>query len=96
MLKRNDIIERLAMRGYTKKDAGIILDDLVRMIMEALVTGESVQIHGFGTFEVKECASRSTVDLQTKERIVIPAYKAPKFTAGKLLKRAVKEGFIRE
>lgn len=96
MLKRNDIIERLALRGYTKKDAGIILDDLVRMIMEALVAGESVQIHGFGTFEVKECAPRSTVDLQTKERIVIPAYKAPKFTAGKLLKRAVKEGFIRE
>lgn len=96
MLKRNDIIERLALKGYTKKDAGIILDDLVRMITEALVAGESVQIHGFGTFEVKECAPRSTVDLQTKERIIIPAYKAPKFTAGKLLKRAVKEGFIRE
>jgi len=96
MLKRNDIIERLALKGYTKKDAGIILDDLVRMITEALVAGESVQIHGFGTFEVKECAPRSTIDLQTKERIVIPAYKAPKFTAGKLLKRAVKEGFIRE
>lgn len=96
MLKRNDIIERLALKGYTKKDAGIILDDLVRMITEALVDGESVQIHGFGTFEVKECAPRSTVDLQTKERIIIPAYKAPKFTAGKLLKRAVKEGFIRE
>jgi len=61
-----------------------------------LVEGESVQIHGFGTFDVKECKPRETVDLQTKERIVIPAYKAPKFTAGKLLKRAVKEGFIRE
>lgn len=96
MLKRNDIIERLTQKGYTKKDAGIILDDLVRLITEELVAGESVQIHGFGTFEVKECAPRSTIDLQTKERITIPSYKAPKFTAGKLLKRAVKEGFIRE
>lgn len=96
MLKRNDIIERLAQRGYTKKDAGIILDDIIKMITEALVDGESVQIHGFGTFDVKEFASRETVDLQTKQRIVIPAYKAPKFTAGKLLKRAVKEGFLRE
>lgn len=96
MLKRNDIIERLALNGYTKKDAGVILDDVIKIITEALVEGESVQIHGFGTFDVKKYKPRETVDLQTKERIVIPAYRTPKFTAGKLLKRAVKEGFIRE
>lgn len=96
MLKRNDIIERIALKGYTKKDAEIILDDFVAVITEALVNGENVQIHGFGTFGVKECAEKETVDIKTKERIVVPAYKAPKFTAGKLLKRAVKEGFIRE
>lgn len=96
MLKRNDIIERIASNGYTKKDAGIILDDVIKIITEALVEGESVQIHGFGTFDVKERKEHETVDFQTKERIVIPAYKSPKFTAGNLLKRAVKEGFIRE
>lgn len=96
MLKRNDIIERLTTNGYTKKDAGIILDDVVKILTEAMVNGETVQIHGFGTFSTKECKSRETIDLQTKERIIIPAYKAPKFTAGKLLKRAVKEGFVRE
>lgn len=96
MMKRNDIVERLALKGYTKKDAETILDDFISMLTEALVAGESVQIHGFGTFEVKECAEKETVDIKTKERIVIPAYKAPKFTAGKLLKRAVKEGFVRE
>ena len=96
MLKRNDIIERLTANGYTKKDAGIILDDVIKIITEAMVNGESVQIHGFGTFDTKEYKPRETVDLQTKERITSPAYKAPKFTAGKLLKRAVKEGFIRE
>ena len=95
MLKRNDIIERLAKKGYTKNDAGIILDDIFMLITEALVNGESVQIHGFGTFDVKDCAARETVDLKTKERIIIPPYKAPKFTAGKLLKRAIKEGLVR-
>lgn len=96
MLKRNDIIERLMLKGYTKNDSGIILDDVFSVITEALVSGEGVQIYGFGAFDVKEYAPRETVDFQSKERIVIPAYKAPKFTAGKLLKRAVKEGFIRE
>ena len=96
MLKKEDIIERIMRKGYTKKDAGTILDDVLSVITESLVEGDSVQIHGFGTFEVKEYAERETVDFQTKERIVIPAYKAPKCTAGKLLKRAVKEGYIRK
>lgn len=96
MLKRNDIIERLTLKGYTKKDAGIIIDDIVMTITEALVEGESVQLHGFGTFDVKEIKSREVVDLQSKDRILIPSYKAPKFTAGSLLKRAVKEGFVRK
>lgn len=96
MLKRNDIIERLMLKGYTKKDAGIILNDVFDVITESLVSGEGVQIYGFGSFDIKNYAPRETIDYQTKERIVIPAYKAAKFTAGKLLKRAVKEGFIRE
>lgn len=96
MLKKNDMIERLRGKGYTKKDANIVIDDVFAMITEALAKGDSVMIHGFGTFEVRECAPRETVDYQSHERITIPAYKAPKFTAGNSLKRAIKEGFVRE
>lgn len=96
MLKRNDIIERVAKKGYTKKDSGIILDDIFATITEALVAGESVQIHGFGTFGVKECRAREVIDFQTKNRITVPSYNAPKFTPGNFLKRAIKEKFIRE
>lgn len=96
MLKRNDIIERLVLKGYTKKDAGTIIDDISMTITEALVEGESVQIRGFGTFEVREGKSREVIIPHTKEKTIIPAYKAPKFSAGNLLKRAVKEGFVRK
>ena len=95
MLKHNDIIERLSLKGYTKSDAGVILDDVFDVITEALVAGEGVQIYGFGAFDIKEYAPRESVDYQTKERIIIPSHKTPKFTAGKFLKRAVKEGFVR-
>ena len=95
MLKRKDVIDSLALKGYTKKDAGVAFDDVFNVITEALITGESVQVYGFGLFDVKDVAQRETIDYQTKERITIPSYKAPKFTAGKLLKRAIKEGFIR-
>lgn len=96
MLKRKDIIERLTHKGYTKKDSGIILNDVFDVISEALVEGESVQIYGFGLFTVKDFKPRETIDFQTKERITVPSYKAPKFVAGKLLKRAIKEGYIRD
>lgn len=96
MLRRKEIIDKLVLKGYTKKDAGTIIDDIFGVITDALVSGEAVQIYGFGTFDIREFAQRETVDYQTKERIVVPSYKAPKFTAGKLLKRAIKEGFVRK
>lgn len=96
MLLREDFITRLAQKGYTKNDAGVILDDFIRTIEEILVEGESVMFYGFGTFDVRERVERVCIDPQTKERIVIPSYRTPKFTAGKSLKRAVKEGYIRD
>ena len=96
MLNRNEIIERLAQIGYTKKAAGEIIDDVFAVITTALVEGESVRVHGFGTFDIKETAPRDMIHFQTKERITLPPMKTPRFTAGQFLKRAVKEGFVRE
>ena len=96
MLKKSDLIDRLAAKGYTKKDSAVIIDDFVAVITEALTEGESVLLYGFGEFSVREHAARESVDVLTQERITIPAYKAPVFTAGKLLKRAIKEGFLRK
>lgn len=95
-MKRNEIIERLAQKGYTKKSARVIIDDVVRVISEALVDGEDVMFHGFGTFYVKDVAPRETSDLQSKDRITIPGHRAPKFTPGEQLRRWVREGIIRE
>lgn len=96
MLKRNDIIERVAQKGYTKKDASLIIDDLLRVIAEALVEGEDVKFHGFGTFCAKDIKPRQAMDMRTKEMITIPGHKAPKFLPGAPLKRWVREGVIRD
>ena len=36
------------------------------------------------------------VQVHTKDRIVVPGYKMPKFTPGVQFKRAVREGIVRE
>ena len=94
-MKREGIIEQLAAKGYTKRAANLIIDDVIMVISEALVGGEEVQLHGFGTFYVKDVAPRETNDIHNKQRIEIPAHKAPKFTPGKQLRKWVREGIIR-
>ena len=96
MVTRDEFIERLSQKGYTKRDAGIVMDDFIRTLEDALVGGESVMFHGFGTFEVRERAERESSNPQTKERIVIPSYRAAHFTPGKKLKREIKEGLVRD
>ena len=96
MVTRDEFIERLSQKGYTKRDAGIVMDDFIRTLEEALVGGESVMFHGFGTFEVRERAERESSNPQTKERIVIPSYRAAHFTPGKKLKREIIEGLVRD
>jgi len=96
MVTRDEFIERLSQKGYTKRDAGIVMDDFIRTLEEALVGGESVMFHGFGTFEIRERAERESSNPQTKERIVIPSYRAAHFTPGKKLKREIKEGLVRD
>ena len=48
------------------------------------------QITGFGTYEVAKRAARTSRNPATGKAIKIPASKAPKFKADKLLKDALK------
>lgn len=96
MLTRQDIIQRMRDRGHTKSASEEYLDELVHIITEALVEGEEVQIHGFGTFSVSDRAPRKSVHVRTGEEIMLPAYRAVKFTVGGTLNRAVKEGILRD
>lgn len=96
MLKDVDFIERLSKKGYTKHDAKIISKDFTDVIMESLANGDELRLHGFGTFSIKEVKEHEVVQVQTKERVMVPAYSVPKFTPGKVFKRAVKEGVLRD
>lgn len=75
--------------GLTKKDSERALAAFVDSVTESLANGESIQLVGFGTFEVRERAAREGRNPRTKETITIPATKVPAFKAGRALKDAV-------
>lgn len=95
MLNKTDFIARLASKGYTKSAAETIVNDFIGTLTEVMVEGEGVQFFGFGTFDIRHSADKELLDFQTREKILVPGHKAPRFTPGKLLRRAVKEGLIR-
>ena len=77
--------------GLTKKDSEKALAAFVDTVTETLAKGDSIQLVGFGTFEVRERAAREGINPRTKEKIEIAATKGPAFKAGRALKDAVSE-----
>ena len=76
--------------GVTKAQAEDVLNAVTNAVIpQALAAGESIQLIGFGTFEVRERAARTGRNPKTGETIQIPASKTVGFKAGKKLKDAV-------
>ena len=89
MTKAELVSEVAAKSGLSKKDSEKAIAGVIETITETLAKGESIQLVGFGTFEVRERAARSGINPQTKKKIQIPATKVPAFKAGRGLKDAV-------
>lgn len=89
MTKAELITAVAAKADLSKKDTEKAIAGVIETITETLAKGESVQLVGFGTFEVRERAARTGVNPQTKKKIKIEATKVPAFKAGRSLKDAV-------
>ncbi|WP_100405287.1 HU family DNA-binding protein [Bacillus solitudinis] len=90
-MNKTELINGVAERSQlSKKDAGSAVNAVFDLITESMATGETVQLIGFGNFEVRERAARKGRNPQTGEEIDIAATKTPAFKAGKQLKEAVK------
>jgi len=89
-MNKGDLVNEVAAVVGTKKDAQAAVDCVLSSITKALKKGDAVTLVGFGTFKVTKRKARKGRNPQTGEEIKIKASKAPKFTAGKSLKDAVK------
>jgi len=90
-MTKAELIEKVAKdASLTKADAGRAVDSGIAAIVKALKKSDKVTLVGFGTFSVSKRKARTGRNPRTGQTIKIPAHKAPKFTAGKGLKDAVK------
>ena len=89
-MNQSELIGKVAQAATLNQAAAAeAVKAVVQAIRESLVAGEPVRVSGLGTFNVAERAARDGRNPQTGESVKIPARKAVRFHAGKIVKDAL-------
>lgn len=89
-MNKSDLIEQIANKAdISKASAGRALDAAIESITEAVASGDTVSLIGFGAFKSSERAAREGKNPKTGEKLKIAATRLPKFSAGSAFKAAV-------
>jgi len=90
MTKEELIAKMAASAGITKVAAGNALHAFTGAVTSSLKKGQRVSLVNFGTFTISRRKARMGRNPRTGESLRIPASRVPKFSAGKVLKSAVR------
>lgn len=89
-LTKADIVERIHEKiGYSKKEAGEVVDSIFELIKHHLENGQKVKVSGFGNFVVHEKRPRKGRNPQTGEAIIIRGRRVLGFKASPTLKKSM-------
>ena len=91
-MNKSELVAKVAQdAGISKVAAEKAIDAFTNAVTNTLKKGGKVALVGFGTFSTAKRKARKGRNPATGEAIMIPATRAPKFTAGKTLKDTVKK-----
>ena len=89
-MNKTELIQAVAeAAGLSKKDAEKAVAATFDSIVNAVASGDKVQLIGFGTFEPRQRNARTGLNPKTMQSITIPATTIPAFKAGKAFKDKV-------
>jgi integration host factor subunit beta len=93
-VRKSDVIERLAATmatdNLTPEDAGLVVTTILDTMREALISGDRIEIRGFGTFTVNDYPARTGRHPRDPNKVIqVPAKRLPRFRCGKSLRESV-------
>ncbi len=89
-MTKRQLIDQVARKAHlTKRGANEAVDVFLDEIGRTLAKGQKVVLSGFGTFYVIPMKGKTVKIPNTDKMVTIKPHRAPKFTAGKRLKRQV-------
>lgn len=83
---KDELIHQVAASaGFNLKDTTSAIEAFTAVVRDRLSDGHAVRLMGFGTWEVREVASRKVLSIRSGRRITIPAKKRVGFSVGAVL-----------
>ena len=72
-MNNKEFISELSRRFvYTNKDTTQLVSSVINIMTQQLQDGNTVEIQGFGTFEVRKKLERISINPATQQRMLIP------------------------
>lgn len=87
-MTKSVLIEKVAekVEGLTRNQTEIVVETVFDSIKKALMSGEKIEIRGFGNFRLKTRKPRKARNPKTGESVDVPGKKVLYFKVGKALK----------
>jgi integration host factor beta subunit len=87
-MTKSVLIEKVAekVEGLTRNQTEIVVDTVFDSIKKALMSGDKIEIRGFGNFRLKTRNPRKARNPKTGESVEVPGKKVLYFKVGKALK----------
>jgi integration host factor subunit beta len=83
-MTKAELVTRVATQTQlTKRQSAVIVDVFLQSIMDALRTGDKVELRGFGSFRCRHRQPRTGRNLKTGAPVQVPAITVPFFQASK-------------
>ncbi len=90
-MTKKQLINLVANKAHsTKKAAEEVVEVFLEEVIKALAKGEKVVLSGFGTFRVVKVKDKPVIVPGTTEKKIVKGHRAPRFSPGKPLKKAVR------
>ncbi|HMQ10277.1 MAG TPA: HU family DNA-binding protein [Oligoflexia bacterium] len=94
-MTKSDLIENLSERiNLPKRQAEMIVELIFDSMIEALQSGDRIEIRGFGSFKIKDYKAYMGRNPKTGEKVSVKPKKRPFFKVGKELREAVNEAYV--
>jgi integration host factor subunit beta len=86
-MTKADLIEAVARATELgRKDSEVVVEEIFENIIQALKSGEKIELRGFGSFQVRQREARRGRNPKTGAPVEIPAKRVVYFKPGKELK----------
>ncbi|MBL4587960.1 HU family DNA-binding protein [Candidatus Babeliales bacterium] len=90
-MNKSELIEAISEETtYSKKEVIRFLTSFTKIIERTLKKGDKVSLTGFGTYWSSTRPERTGINPATKEKIILPEVRVPRFKAGKQFKEQIK------